>query len=97
MSKSHPEESETIPVTLLERLEREEPEAWFEFFQRVYPAARAAIDQALTNDHAAAVKEARRLVRAYPNDPTGAHGELKMAWDSFRGHFLKKDKPLKEI
>ena len=59
----------------------------------VHAAARAAIDHALAAREVPAVKEARRLVRAYQNDPADVHVALDLAWTSFRSHFLERASP----
>jgi len=97
MRTHEPAETDTIPSGLLNRLTQDEPEAWAEFFQRVYPSAISAIESALQAPQTGARKEAVRLVEAYPNDPAGAQFAINLAWDSFRKHFLKKEKPFDEI
>jgi hypothetical protein len=93
MLTDHAHPRKTIPAGLLARLEQNDPAAWLEFFHRVYAAARAAIDQALAARGVPAVKEARRLVRAYQNDPADVHVALDLAWTSFRSHFLERTAP----
>ena len=62
------------------------------------PTALAALDRALTPGDRDTGKEARRLVKeAYRDDLPGAMGALGSAWESFRGHFLKKDRPPDEM
>lgn len=88
-----------LPVSseLLEKLQFNDPDAWFSFFRQVYVIAREAIAEAMADRRTQAGKEASRLAKAYAGDHDGACGELAMAWDSFRGHFLRKDRPLEEI
>jgi DNA-directed RNA polymerase specialized sigma24 family protein len=47
-------------------------------------------DHALSARDLSGVKEARRLVRAYQDDPADAHVALDLAWTSFRCHFLDR-------
>lgn len=73
MSATPPRGEEPVSSEFLGRLAQDDTDAWLELLRRVYPSARAAIEQALKNPSATASKEAKRLVdEAYPNDRTGA-------------------------
>jgi DNA-directed RNA polymerase specialized sigma24 family protein len=83
---------ESISLVFLERLEKGDPSAWLEFFHKIYATARGAIDNALAARDLSGVKEARRLVRAYQDDPADVHVALDLAWTSFQSHFLDRTK-----
>jgi hypothetical protein len=92
------DEGDAITAELLKRVDQGEVEASHEFFQLVFPMVLAALDRALTRGERDIGKEARRLVKeAYRDDLPGAIGAIGSAWDSFLGHFLKKDRPPDEM